>query len=378
MSSVSSKIGQRKRNMGDNPHSVKSDADYTESAVADQKSQECLLEATVAADQAGARLDQALASLFPDYSRSRLQAWTREGRVSVNGAQRRPRDRVELGDHLQLRAVAEEQVVCMPQAIPLDIVFEDRDILVVDKPAGLVVHPAAGNPDGTLQNALLYHDPALIELPRAGIVHRLDKDTTGLMVIGRSRRAHKRLVEAIAARRVRREYRALVVGGMPAGGTIDLPIGRHPTQRTRMAVNPLGKPSVTHYRVLEHFRGHTLLKVLLETGRTHQIRVHMAHLRHPVFGDPQYGGRLRLPGGASEELTRVLRGFSRQALHAKRLALLHPVSGRPLSFSCAIPADMSAVIAALAADANVHWSDPDHDAGFDACEVFDACGDGDD
>ena len=359
---------------------MKSDADYTESAVADQKSQECLLEATVAADQAGARLDQALASLFPDYSRSRLQAWTREGRVSVNGAQRRPRDRVELGDHLQLRAIAEEPVVCMPQAIPLDIVFEDRDILVIDKPAGLVVHPAAGNPDGTLQNALLYHDPALIELPRAGIVHRLDKDTTGLMVIGRSRKAHKRLVEAIAARRVKREYRALVVGGMPAGGTIDLPIGRHPTQRTRMAVNPLGKPSVTHFRVLEHFRGHTLLKVLLETGRTHQIRVHMAHLRHPVFGDPQYGSRLRLPGGASEELTRVLRGFRRQALHAKRLALLHPVSDRPLSFSCAIPADMSAVIAALAADANVHWKDPDpeHDVGFDACELFDAFGDGDD
>jgi 23S rRNA pseudouridine1911/1915/1917 synthase len=382
MSSVSSKIGQRKRNMGDNPHSVKSDADYTESAVADQKSQECLLEATVAADQAGSRLDQALASLFPDYSRSRLQAWTREGRVTVNGAQRRPRDRVELGDHLQLRAVAEEQVACMPQAIPLDIVFEDKDILVVDKPAGLVVHPAAGNPDGTLQNALLYHDPALIELPRAGIVHRLDKDTTGLMVIGRSRKAHKRLVEAIAARQVRREYRALVVGGMPAGGTIELPIGRHPSQRTRMAVNPLGKPSVTHFRVLEHFRGHTLLKVLLETGRTHQIRVHMAHLRHPVFGDPQYGGRLRLPGGASEELTRVLRGFRRQALHAKRLALLHPVSGRPLSFSCAIPADMSAVIAALASDANVHWSDPDpdpdHDAGFDAGESLGAGGDGDD
>ena len=334
----------------------------------------------MAAGQAGLRLDQALASLFPDYSRSRLQAWTREGRVTVNGAQRRPRDRVELGDHLQLRAVAEEQVACMPQAIPLDIVFEDQDILVVDKPAGLVVHPAAGNPDGTLQNALLYHDPALIELPRAGIVHRLDKDTTGLMVIGRSRKAHKRLVEAIAARQVRREYRALVVGGMPAGGTIELPIGRHPSQRTRMAVNPLGKPSVTHFRVLEHFRGHTLLKVLLETGRTHQIRVHMAHLRHPVFGDPQYGGRLRLPGGASEELTRVLRGFRRQALHAKRLALMHPVSGRPLSFSCAIPADMSAVIAALASDANVHWSDPDpdHDAGFDAGESLGAGGDSDD
>lgn len=360
------------RNIGDNLHSVKLDSDYTESAVADQDPQQSPLEATVTAEQAGMRLDQALARLFPDYSRSRLQAWTREGRVSVNGEQRRPRDRVEPGDHLQLRAVAEEQVDCVPQPIPLDTVFEDRDILVINKPAGLVVHPAAGNPDGTLQNALLYHDPGLVELPRAGIVHRLDKYTTGLMVIARSQKAHKRLVDAIAARSVRREYRALVVGGMPAGGTIDLPIGRHPTQRTRMAVNPLGKPSVTHFRVLTRFRGHTLLKVLLETGRTHQIRVHMAHLRHPVFGDPQYGGRLRLPAGASEALTAVLRGFRRQALHAKRLELEHPVSGRPLRFNCPIPADMRAVIIALAADADIHWTDPDQedDAGFDIGQEF--------
>jgi len=277
----------------------------------DQKREETLLEATVGADLAGARLDQALAQLFPDYSRSRLQAWTREGRVSVNGEPRRTRDKVEAGDRLQLRAIAEDQVACVPQAIALDIVFEDEHILVINKPAGLVVHPAAGNPDGTLQNGLLYRDPRLIELPRAGIVHRLDKDTTGLMVIGRSQAAYKRLVDAIAARQVTREYRALVIGRMPAGGTIDMPIGRHPSQRTRMAVNPMGKPAVTHFRVLEHFRGHTLLKVVLETGRTHQIRVHMAHLRHPVFGDQVYGGRLQLPGGASEALKQVLRGFKR-------------------------------------------------------------------
>jgi len=348
--------------------------------LADQKQEETLLEATVGPDLAGARLDQALASLFSDYSRSRLQAWTREGRVSVNGEQRRPRDKVAIDDRLQLRAVAEEQVACVPQDIPLRIVFEDEHLLVVNKPAGLVVHPAAGNPDGTLQNALLYHDPALIELPRAGIVHRLDKDTTGLMVIGRSQAAYKRLVESIAARTVKREYRALVIGSMPAGATIDMPIGRHPTQRTRMAVNPMGKPSVTHFRVLEHFRGHTLLKVILETGRTHQIRVHMAHLRHPVFGDQVYGGRLRLPGGASEELKQVLRGFRRQALHAKRLQLEHPVSGRPMRFECAIPADMRAVIDALAADANIHWQDPDYEdyAGFDDYDGFDEYGEDED
>ena len=327
----------------------------------DQIKGEQLLEATVSAELAGARLDQALAGLFPDYSRSRLQAWTREGRVSVNGEQRRPRDRVELGDRLQLRAVAENLADCVAQDIALEIVFEDEHLLVVNKPAGLVVHPAAGNPDGTLQNALLFHDPSLGELPRAGIVHRLDKDTTGLMVIGRTQAAHKRLVEAMAARRIHREYRALVVGGMPAGGSIDLPIGRHPTQRTRMAVNPMGKPAVTHFRVLEHFRGFTLLKVMLETGRTHQIRVHMAHLRHPVFGDPVYGGRLQLPGGASDELKEVLRGFRRQALHAKRLDLAHPISGRPMRFTCAIPADMRALLDTLAADANRHWQDVEDD-----------------
>jgi 23S rRNA pseudouridine1911/1915/1917 synthase len=341
--------------------------------VVDQDHEETLLEAVVGPALAGARLDQALASLFADYSRSRLQTWVREGRVSVNGEQRRPRDKVDLHDRLRLRAVVEDQVRCAPQDIPLAVVFEDEHILVINKPAGLVVHPAAGNPDGTLQNALLYRDPALSELPRAGIVHRLDKDTTGLMVVGRTQAAYKRLVEAIAARRVQREYRALVVGSMPAGGTIALPIGRHPTQRTRMAVNPLGKPAVTHFRVLERFRGYTLLKVMLETGRTHQIRVHMAHLRHPVFGDPQYGGRLRLPAGASEALKQVLRSFKRQALHAKRLAFVHPIQQRSMRFECALPADMRVVIDALARDANVHWQEPEHEdvAGFEEIEGLD-------
>jgi 23S rRNA pseudouridine1911/1915/1917 synthase len=345
--------------------------------LSDQSHRETLLEASVDAGLAGVRLDQALAALFPDYSRSRLQAWTREGRVSVNGEARRPRDRVEFGDRLALRALVEDRVECAAEDIPLDIVFEDEHLLVIDKPAGLVVHPAAGNPDGTLLNALLHHDPGLAALPRAGIVHRLDKDTTGLLVVGRTQAAHKRLVEAMAAREIHREYRALVVGGMPAGGLIDLPIGRHPTQRTRMAVNPMGKPSVTHFRVLEQFRGHTLLKVTLETGRTHQIRVHMAHLRHPVFGDPVYGGRLRLPPGASEELKQVLRGFDRQALHAKRLDLVHPASARRMRFTCSMPEDLRGLIQALAEDANVHWADPDLDEGvvYEEFDGFDAYGD---
>jgi 23S rRNA pseudouridine1911/1915/1917 synthase len=318
---------------------------------------EARLKATVDENLSGLRLDQALAQAFPDFSRSRLQDWTRKGRVTVNGAPCRPRDKVTVGDHLVVIPVSEPQIACEAQAIPLDLVFEDKHLLVINKPAGLVVHPAAGNRDGTLQNALLHHDPTLAELPRAGIVHRLDKDTTGLMVVARSRVAHKRLVEAIAERAVHREYRALVVGNLLAGGEVDLPIGRHSVHRTRMAVNPLGKPAVTHFRVLAHFRGYSLLKVILETGRTHQIRVHMAHLRHPVLGDPTYGGRLRLPSGASESLTALLRGFRRQALHAKRLDLVHPIHQRPMRFTCPMPADMQAVIEALSNDVDQHWQE---------------------
>ncbi len=324
------------------------------------------LQATVDDRLAGMRLDQALAALFPDYSRSRLQAWVRDGRVTVNGSIHRPRDKVSAGDSIEMIPLVEAQVACVPQPIPLKLVYEDDDLVVINKPPGLVVHPAAGNPDGTVQNGLLHLYPASVDLPRAGIVHRLDKDTSGLMVVARSQAAHTRLVEAIANHDVEREYRALVVGSMPAGGTVDLPIGRHPTQRTRMAVNPMGKPSVTHFRVLEHFRGHTLLKVMLETGRTHQIRVHLAHIRHPVFGDPVYGGRPRMPAGATDDLKAVLRGFRRQALHAKRLRLDHPVSGRRMRFDCPIPDDMRQVIAALADDAEIHWSDADDEfSGFD-------------
>jgi 23S rRNA pseudouridine1911/1915/1917 synthase len=307
--------------------------------------------------QAGLRLDQAVAQLFTDYSRSRLTAWIKDGRVTVEGERRRPRDKVWAGERLTLVAEAQPQVACLPQDIPLDIRYEDEHVLVVNKPADLVVHPAAGNPDGTLQNALLFHAPGLVSLPRAGIVHRLDKDTTGLMVVAKSDIAHKNLVAALQARDVHREYRALVVGELIAGGTIDQPIGRHPTVRTRMAVHPTGKPAVTHYRVEEHYRGHTLLDVRLETGRTHQIRVHMAFIRHPVFGDPVYGGRLRLPPRAEPPLVEAMRGFRRQALHAYRLGFQHPVSGTEMRFEADMPDDMTELLALLREDAEAHDRD---------------------
>ncbi|MFC1683876.1 23S rRNA pseudouridine(1911/1915/1917) synthase RluD [Pseudomonadota bacterium] len=309
------------------------------------------LNAEVGLEEAGLRLDQALAKLFPDYSRSRLQQWIKEGLVQVDGRECRPRDKVAEGAYIEVQARMDEQVECAPQAIDLEILYEDEHLLVINKPAGLVVHPAAGNPNGTLQNALLHHDASLIELPRAGIVHRLDKDTSGLLVVARTSLAHKSLVEQLQAREVKREYRALVSGVLVAGGTVDEPIGRHPTQRIRMAVVVGGKPAVTHYRVLERFRASSYLKVNLETGRTHQIRVHMAHIRHPLLGDPVYGGRLRLPAGASAELQEALRGFRRQALHARRLGLQHPVSGDWLEWSAPVPEDMAAMLEVLRSDA---------------------------
>ena len=320
--------------------------------MSDDEQAETIQSAGIGADLAGKRLDQAVAGLFPDYSRSRLQAWIKDGRVTLNGQTARQRDKVSLGDQVVLRALHEDQVECRPQDIPLDIVYEDGQLLVINKPAGLVVHPAAGNPDGTLQNGLLFHDPSLVELPRAGIVHRLDKDTTGLMVVAKTPLSYQRLVAALTAREVKREYRALVVGRLNVAGTIDEPIGRHPSQRTRMAVNPLGKPAITHYQVLEKFRSHTLLKVNLETGRTHQIRVHMAYIRHPVFGDPVYGGRLQLPPRADDELKSLMRNFGRQALHARRLGLSHPLTERPMQWEAPLPLDMAELIEALRAHAH--------------------------
>jgi 23S rRNA pseudouridine1911/1915/1917 synthase len=309
---------------------------------------------TIAPELAGLRLDQALARLFADYSRSRLQAWIREGRVRLDGVVPRPKDKVLAGQQVELRAELAPRVPVRPQEIPLQLVHQDQHLLVVNKPAGLVVHPAAGNPDGTLQNALLYHDPELERLPRAGIVHRLDKETTGLMVVARTPLAHRRLVEALQARRIKRHYLALVVGRPTAGGTVEAPIGRHPVHRTRMAVVPGGKPAVTHYRVAERFRIHTLLEVELESGRTHQIRVHMAHVHLPLAGDPVYGGRLKLPPGADEVTIEALRAFRRQALHARRLALIHPASGEAMCWEAPLPEDLETLLEVLRRDREVH------------------------
>jgi 23S rRNA pseudouridine1911/1915/1917 synthase len=309
------------------------------------------LRLTIPASMRGRRLDQALAGLLPDYSRSRLQQWIRAGQVTLDERIPQVRQRVRGGESVSIAAGLEEQTSAGPEAIPLDLVYQDSELLVIDKPAGLVVHPAAGNPAGTLLNALLHFDASLARLPRAGIVHRLDKQTSGLMVVARTLTAHKRLVEALQARRVRREYLSVVQGVLTAGGMVDAPIGRHPVDRKRMAVVPGGKEAITRYRVLERYRGHTLLRVQLETGRTHQIRVHMAHARCPVAGDPVYGGRQRLPRGAGEALQAALQHFSRQALHAARLELAHPASGEALAWQAPLPADMAQLIEVLREDA---------------------------
>ncbi len=302
----------------------------------------------------GKRLDQALARLFPDYSRSRLQLWIRQGRVQVDGKLRKPREKVWTGESIRLRAVLEKADHCEAEDIPLDLLHEDEHLLVVNKPAGMVVHPAAGNWTGTLQNALLHHDPQLGGLPRSGIVHRLDKDTSGLLVVARTLVAHKRLVERLQAREIKREYLAVVNGLPTAGGVVDAPIGRHPVNRVRMAVTPAGKPARTHYRINERFRNHALLDVQLESGRTHQIRVHMAYIHYPLLGDPVYGGRLKLPAGASDATVSLLRGFHRQALHARRLSLVHPVTGKNLSWESPLPEDLLSLLEGLRRDREEH------------------------
>ncbi|HQR24274.1 MAG TPA: 23S rRNA pseudouridine(1911/1915/1917) synthase RluD [Steroidobacteraceae bacterium] len=301
--------------------------------------------------QAGQRLDQALAALLPDHSRSRLKSWIESGEVLVDGSPRRPRDKVMGGESVAITATLAEETRAAPQDIPLVVVHEDRHVLVVDKPAGLVVHPGAGNPDRTLQNALLARDPKLALLPRAGIVHRLDKDTSGLLVVARTLAAHTALVRMLEERDIHREYEAVCRGVMTAGGTVDAPIARHPTDRVRMAVRQGGRESVTHYRVIRRFRAHTHVRVQLETGRTHQIRVHLAHAGFPIVGDRVYGGRLAFPKGASDALREALRNFPRQALHAARLEFAHPVSGKAVSCVAPLPADMQELLRVLEADA---------------------------
>ena len=309
------------------------------------------LEATVPVELAGQRLDQVLPQLFGDYSRSRFKQWIEQGCVSIDGrVESKPRLLLLGGEALVVAGEIEEAPVHRAEAVPLDVIYEDDEILVINKPADWVVHPGAGNTSGTLLNALLHHAPQLAQVPRAGIVHRLDKDTTGLLVVAKTIPTQINLVEQLQRRSVTREYEAVVVGRMTAGGTVDEPIGRHPTNRLLQAVTPTGKEAVTHYRVLERFRQHTRLRLRLETGRTHQIRVHMAHIHHPLLGDQQYGGRLRLPKGADEQLVAALRGFRRQALHAVKLALIHPVSGELVTFDAPLPEEQLALNAALRAD----------------------------
>jgi 23S rRNA pseudouridine1911/1915/1917 synthase len=313
-------------------------------------------QAQVPLSAAGRRFDQALAEMFPDYSRSRLAGWIKAGAVTLDGAVAPPRQLLRGGEQVRLEAELAVEVESAPEAIDLTIVHQDAHLLVLDKPAGLVVHPGAGNPAGTLLNALLHYDGKLAELPRAGIVHRLDKDTSGLMVVARSLAAHTALVEMLSRHAVERQYEAVVLGTLVAGGTVDAPIGRHMGDRLRQAVRDEedGKRAVTHYRLRERFRAHSLIQCNLETGRTHQIRVHMAHVHHPLVGDPLYGGSLRLPKGATPELVAALRGFRRQALHAERLAFEHPVTGEALAFEAKRPEDMDALIASLRDDALGH------------------------
>ncbi len=308
------------------------------------------LTAEVPSDLGGQRLDQVAAQLFDEYSRSRLTAWIKEGRLTVDDAVLRPKDVVHGGAMLSLQAEQEAQGEWVAQDIPLNIVYEDEHILVIDKPAGLVVHPAAGHADGTLLNALLHHVPDIVNVPRAGIVHRLDKDTTGLMVVAKTLQAQTKLVDQLQKRSVSRIYECICIGVITSGATIDAPIGRSSANRQRMAVIDGGKPAVTHYRVLERFRSHTHVRVKLETGRTHQIRVHMTHAGYPLVGDPLYAGRFRIPPAASPTLVQTLKEFPRQALHARFLELEHPASGKRMKWESPLPEDLVWLLSLLRQD----------------------------
>jgi 23S rRNA pseudouridine1911/1915/1917 synthase len=305
----------------------------------DAPREDCL-EARVPIQCHGMRLDQVAAELFPDYSRNRLATWIKEGRLTVDGRTVKPRDKATASAQVTLMVTDEPVIDWRPQSLPLDIIFEDEHILVVNKPAGVVVHPAVGHADGTLVNALLAHAPELDALPRGGIVHRLDKETSGIMFVARSSLAHKSLVAQLLERTVSRTYCAVCTGALTGGGKIDAPIDRHPTARTKMAVVADGKPALTHYRIAHRFKHYTQLQINLETGRTHQIRVHMAHRKWALIGDPVYGGRQRVPAGASDLLMSTLRGFPRQALHAQALEFEHPASGDWMEFETDLPDDL--------------------------------------
>ncbi len=300
---------------------------------------------------AGKRLDQILSELFPAYSRSRLQNWIRSQQILVDQIIRQPKDKIKAGALITIAATLPEETKWEAQPLPLDIIYEDEALLIINKPPGLVVHPAAGNPDKTLLNALLHHCPQLKQLPRAGIIHRLDKDTSGLLVVPKTLNAHTQLVKQLQARTIQRDYYAVVQGVLISGGTINAPIARHSKLRKKMAVNELsGKQAISHYRVVERFPYHTLVKVQLETGRTHQIRVHMAHIHHPIVGDKTYRGRLQLPKKASEALINCLHHFPRQALHAEHLKLIHPITQQTIEWEKPLPEDIKALIQCLRED----------------------------
>lgn len=304
----------------------------------------------IPSELSGSRIDQALARLFPDYSRATLQRWITAQQVTMDHQFISPKTKVNGGEHIAIAAQCVEQNTWQAEAIQLDIIYEDSDLLVLNKPVGLVTHPAAGNWQGTLVNALLHHAPSLAELPRAGLVHRLDKDTSGLLVVAKTLPAHFSLIKQLQARTMQREYHAIVSGCIIAGSTIDAPIGRHPNQRTRMAVTAQGKKAITHYRVSERFRAHTLLQVQLATGRTHQIRVHLASINHPLIGDSTYGWRLRLPRNAQSALVTCLQNYKHQALHAACLGLVHPSSGETLQWHAPPPSDFQQLLTALRED----------------------------
>jgi 23S rRNA pseudouridine1911/1915/1917 synthase len=306
---------------------------------------------SVPAELKGRRLDQAAAALLPEFSRNRLRGWIDEGALTVGGREAKPRMLLKGGEEIALEAALADAVEAAPEPIPLEVVYADEALVVIDKPAGLVVHPGAGNRSGTLQNALLHRYPELAPLPRAGLVHRLDKDTSGLLLVARTLASHTALTAALERREIKRSYLAVCQGVLTGGGSIDAPIGRHRRERTKMTVTASGRTARTHYRVLERFRAHTYCEIELETGRTHQIRVHMAHIRAPLLGDPAYGGRPKLPPAAGDELRAALQGFRRQALHASRLRLLHPGTGKALSLESPPPDDLEALLALLRADA---------------------------
>jgi 23S rRNA pseudouridine1911/1915/1917 synthase len=314
-------------------------------------SEQLELETQVPTEMFGMRLDQAVAQLFPDYSRSRLQGWIKEGTLTVDGKVLRPRDKLNGGERIEVKTELQRIEHHEAQVIPLDIIYEDESIMVINKPSGLVVHPGAGHSSGTLMNALLHHCPDIAQVPRAGIVHRLDKETTGLMVVAKTIAAQTDIVVQLQERSMGREYEAVVNGVMTGGGCVEEPMGRHSKNRQKMAVVGVGKEAITHYRVLEKFRAHTHIRLKLETGRTHQIRVHMAHINYPLVGDPLYGGRFRMPKGASGAMQRALKAFHRQALHAKKLELYHPASGELMSWEIDLPEDMQHLLTVLKRDA---------------------------